>query len=93
MSAPSCKICSYCIPASWEKAAIAYVQCVAPIEMPVVPTCNDAHAFLRNAILEARREPRNWTTKAHVDGNISGLPPAGWNCALYRQRTDHSEAA
>lgn len=82
-NAMTCATCRWCLPASDAKAARAYVRCTVPIGTPVLPTIGDRRAIVTLAIREAVREPRNWTTLAHVRGEISGLGPAGHDCELF----------
>lgn len=86
MSAASCKTCAHCAPASHPKAARSYVQCTAPIETPALPVNGGQGTLVRAAIEAAQREPRNWTTIKHVEGELEGRPAAGVGCPLWKER-------
>ena len=88
MRAPSCKTCAWCIPASDPEAAKSYVQCIAPYDISAlpIPTNGDQRMVFRDALFVAKREPRNWTTIAHVEGRLAHTHVAGWNCPLWKDR-------
>ena len=84
MTIKACKTCIYCKPATDPKAALSYVQCVAPIELPPLPTNGSQCGIFSRALADARRESANWTTINHLNGEIPGVEPAGTNCPLWQ---------
>ena len=91
MTVKGCKSCRYCAPASNANAKF-YVRCLAPIELPLLPTATGQRSIFIAALEQATREPSNWTTIAHVNGEIPvgpgtdgvpKVPPAGCDCPLF----------